>query len=80
MRAQPCFHMPHGDLHVEGSQCHGERRGGIAVHEHDVVRHGRGTGQHTPREPRQRLALAHDVQVVVHMQGEQTRRQRKKTL
>ena len=77
VRAQPCLHVADGNLGVEGGQRHGERRGGVAVHEHDVGRraaqHVRGALQYAGREPRQRLALAHGVQVVVHAQAEQAR-------
>ena len=69
--------MPHGNLRVERGQRHGECRGGVSVHEHDVgrrlIQHGCGTGQNAARELRQRLALAHDVQVVVNVQVEQAR-------
>ena len=67
--AQPCLHMSHGYLLIEGGKGGGGGGGGVAMHEHHVgfrlAKHVAHTGEHTRRNVVEVLTLLHDVKVVV---------------
>ena len=69
VRAQPCFHVSYGYLHVEGSQRSGHRGRGVAVNQYhvgtEVLQHVAQAQQHTRSDVVQVLIGRHDVQVVL---------------
>ena len=72
--AQARLHVGDGDHAVEGGQSGGEGGGGVAVHQHQVglglLQQGVDAVEHRRGDVAQGLALAHDLEVVVHGKGE----------